>query len=141
MIHELRNFNKKTMVGYCLTCKGLVELQAVGTGYYCRKQTISMSMLNTSPEPKKRKQVKPNMKAVYSHGLTREEATRRKEENPCAICGEDTVSKLRIDHDHKTMKVRGVLCNDCNLGLGRFKDSPERLSAAIVYLTGSKIPD
>ncbi len=38
------------------------------------------------------------------------------------------------DHDHKTKKFRGVLCNNCNLALGYAKDSPEILMALIKYL-------
>lgn len=57
----------------------------------------------------------------------------------CSICGAppDTTRKrggLHVDHDHTTGSVRGLLCEPCNLGLGFFKDSPERLTAAIRYL-------
>lgn len=41
---------------------------------------------------------------------------------------------LCIDHDHTTLKVRGLLCEDCNLALGRFKDSVDYLYRAITYL-------
>jgi hypothetical protein len=41
---------------------------------------------------------------------------------------------LIIDHDHKTDSFRGLLCHNCNVGLGFFKDNPEKLRQAIVYL-------
>lgn len=51
----------------------------------------------------------------------------------CEICG-TADSTLHLDHDHATGVVRGFLCRACNLGLGNFADSPERLMAAARYL-------
>jgi len=53
----------------------------------------------------------------------------------CVICG--TEEKLVVDHDHATGKVRGMLCNHCNRGLGHFKDSPMLLEFAAQYLYAS----
>lgn len=49
----------------------------------------------------------------------------------CIICGEIPTS---IDHNHETGKVRGVLCLNCNLGLGNFKDDLDLLKNAVKYL-------
>jgi hypothetical protein len=54
--------------------------------------------------------------------------------NRCAVCHETFTETPRIDHDHTTRNVRGLLCNRCNLGLGYFRDNVTILSNAIEYL-------
>ena len=53
----------------------------------------------------------------------------------CVICGVE--EKLVVDHDHITGKVRGMLCNHCNRGLGHFRDDPTLLEFAAQYLYAS----
>lgn len=50
----------------------------------------------------------------------------------CNICGK--TANLAVDHDHKTNKFRGLLCSNCNMGLGHFKDDPMLLEFAQIYL-------
>lgn len=57
--------------------------------------------------------------------------------NKCEICKEP-IEIPYIDHDHKTGKVRGILCPQCNFGLGNFVDSIELLKAATEYLESRK---
>ena len=57
----------------------------------------------------------------------------------CAICrtpDPDHRYGWAVDHDHTTGRVRGVLCQRCNLGIGNFRESVETLRAAIHYLDG-----
>lgn len=59
----------------------------------------------------------------------------------CAICERPWVEgtkALCLDHDHVTMKVRGMLCDQCNRGLGDFRDSPASLRRAAQYLEDHK---
>lgn len=54
----------------------------------------------------------------------------------CEICLREFGPNLRrcVDHCHTTGKVRGILCDDCNISLGKMADDPERLKRAAVYL-------
>lgn len=55
----------------------------------------------------------------------------------CKICGrhqDEIKKKLHVDHCHETGEIRGLLCHNCNHGLGNFKDNMEFLQKAIDYL-------
>lgn len=54
--------------------------------------------------------------------------------NNCAICLKDITDRAKVDHNHKTGEVRGLLCSPCNTSLGGFKDSPYILKNAYQYL-------
>lgn len=60
----------------------------------------------------------------------------------CAICASKTTSgdRLHIDHDHATGAIRGLLCEACNLALGKFKDDPKILDRAAAYLRRQVAP-
>lgn len=55
----------------------------------------------------------------------------------CAVCT-NTSKILHVDHCHTTSKVRGLLCYNCNNGIGRLKDSVDILKRAIEYIKDSK---
>jgi hypothetical protein len=50
----------------------------------------------------------------------------------CALCGSGKPE--HVDHDHRTKRVRGILCFNCNRGLGKFADDVELMSRAVDYL-------
>lgn len=62
----------------------------------------------------------------------------------CCICNAQAMrQRLSIDHCHKTGKIRWLLCDMCNKGIGMFQDNPAMLEAAITYLKNrqDRVPD
>ena len=86
-----------------------------------------------------------NQKLKIAYGITLEQYNNllNEQNGVCAICGlpETSFDKrtkkvrlLSVDHNHQLQKVRGLLCNNCNNGLGRFLDDEQNLLKAIKYL-------
>jgi len=79
-------------------------------------------------------------KALRRHfGITPEDVISMLERQGgrCAICLTQTPGgkgTFHVDHDHRTGRVRGLLCRKCNIGLGCFKDDWARLQSAVSYL-------
>ena len=71
---------------------------------------------------------------LRAYGLTEDEldALMDRAEGCCEICLQE--AELHVDHDHATGAVRGLLCTNCNNGLGRFRDKPDLLRSAADYL-------
>jgi len=72
------------------------------------------------------------------YGITHSEflALIQQQKNSCAICFQQLKGgiKTHLDHCHRTKKIRGVLCNNCNRGIGYLQDSNEILESALKYL-------
>lgn len=58
----------------------------------------------------------------------------------CAICRKPPGRlRLAVDHDHSTNSVRGLLCSNCNRGIGHLQDDPEIVTAAAVYIRRAQL--
>lgn len=84
-----------------------------------------------------------NLQRDYGISVSAYEDLLKGQGDVCKICNKPETSKLRgvtknlaVDHCHKTGKIRGLLCSNCNRGLGLLQDSEEILSKAISYLKG-----
>jgi hypothetical protein len=80
----------------------------------------------------------------YNYGITIQEFDRIliEQGGVCAICGKSedmllngTPTRLSVDHNHSTGKVRGILCRKCNVGIGYFNDDVSLLERAYKYLS------
>lgn len=78
---------------------------------------------------------------INSYGLTKEQFNDLAK-NGCHSCGntqfQSGKTRLHIDHDHKTGKTRGILCNDCNSILGLLQEDVGLMDKAMEYLNVHK---
>lgn len=87
-----------------------------------------------NPEKRRRNMLRHG----YDLSVPEYDALLAKQNGCCAICGTSQCSSgrnLAVDHDHDTHRVRGLLCMNCNQGIGKFKDRTDVMMNAIEYLT------
>ena len=99
--------------------------------YPKEKKAISSSKTyrkNSTPEKRK------NHKLKHRYGISLEDykVMHLKQKGLCKICNSE--SKLHVDHDHKTGRIRGLLCFKCNNALGNINDDIKILEKMINYL-------
>lgn len=90
---------------------------------------------------------KRSLRQLYGISLDDYQAQFASQQGRCAVCGKQEAGERRnrklplcVDHCHKTGKIRGLLCNKCNLGIGNFDDDLGRLEAVIAYLRRHQLP-
>ena len=81
---------------------------------------------------------KDNLKHRY--GITEEQYDQmfKKQNGKCAICNQISEKALSVDHCHDTGKIRGLLCGNCNRGIGCLKDDENRIIKAAEYVKNAK---
>ena len=94
--------------------------------------------------------MRKNSRREYKYGITQDQYNKMfiEQNGLCKICKKPEtfinytskkIQLLSVDHDHQTGKVRGLLCNSCNNGLGHFKDNPQILLNAANYLDNGSL--
>ncbi|MDF0679191.1 MAG: endonuclease VII domain-containing protein, partial [Nitrosomonas sp.] len=77
------------------------------------------------------------LEVAYGISLTQYNKMLEDQGHRCKLCGTDEPKGNRntfvVDHCHLTGKVRGLLCNHCNTGIGKLHDDPELLMKAADY--------
>lgn len=112
-----------------------------GHAYYCKQCANSKSRKWTADHGHTQKYRESKWNAYYKHKykLSLEDRTNllKKQNFKCAICSIDLNTygtHTHTDHCHTTGSVRGILCTNCNRGLGHFQDNKDFLMKAIQYL-------
>jgi hypothetical protein len=110
--------------------------------YYMDNKEIILEKMKTKSRSQRGdrayQEYRRNIELRYLFGITLDDYNKLKENQnyKCAICGNERSEKkdFHVDHCHSTGKIRGLLCSNCNTGLGQFKDNIELLNKAISYL-------
>ncbi len=104
----------------------------------CLKRVKSKYYANDANKEQKKS---AELKRHYGITLAEYDIILQKQNGGCAICGDtepngktDRFKHFSVDHCHETGKVRGLLCNHCNRGIGLLKDSEEIVNKAYLYL-------
>lgn len=140
---SLENFSidRKKKDGKSSQCRSCVNIAGKAHYWANVEKYAEKGRKWKSAHPERYRNVDRNtaLKRVYGISESDYEKILAAQDGGCRICGSVELEKkkkvLSIDHDHKTGKVRGILCNKCNQGLGMFKDSSSLLTSAIDYLT------
>jgi len=74
------------------------------------------------------------IKSKYGIGKREYELLFQSQDGKCAICKRPSVEPLAVDHCHGSLRVRGLLCDKCNKGLGQFEDNTAFMLNAISYI-------
>lgn len=105
----------------------------------CHSAAVIVST-RKNPSPKRKADAKyaasvRHRRRLKRYGISAEEfaGLEASQQGVCLIC-QQFCGDMHVDHDHATGKVRGLLCPQCNVGLGSFRDDPARLIRAIAYL-------
>jgi hypothetical protein len=124
--HRLSSIDKSSMTAQCSVC-GPVSI---------KKKKNGKGKIGYGCKPANDRYRNGRWKTMFVIGMTVEDIQREVNivQGNCSICEKDLNDKFAIDHDHKTGKFRGILCNSCNVGLGHFRDDVKILNKAIAYL-------
>ena len=140
----------------CLADKEFFEFSLVKNTDRYRNRCKPCRALNAREkrkDPKQKKKNKEYKKRTYSKRKVKHLALKQRynisiedfdkilerQNGVCAICFQEEGFKnrsLAVDHCHTTGKIRGLLCGNCNQGIGNLRDSVNYLQNAIKYLKG-----
>lgn len=123
---------------FCIKCSSSLNKHKFKSGKLHKNYKHGLS---------KTKEYRRNCQLLRNYNITLREYREllKQQNNVCKICNKTNTKKFKnkitplvVDHDHRTGKVRGLLCNKCNSALGYFKENLINLEKAIMYLKDIK---
>lgn len=135
LFHELPPSERDNRYVYCSQCRSIAN------------RISKIRNKDTYEKYKEKSRLKEREKSLikkYGINLEQYQMIHDSQKGLCKICGNTETSlqpngkdikDLCVDHCHKTNKVRGLLCHNCNAGIGHFNDDVKKLQSAIIYLS------
>ena len=139
-IHSLSNVDRDARTADCAVCGPRVPIRVrvrKGRGdIECMIKHRENQECSRGRSRVPRKYRDRNYKRYKKYKLTQDDYDRMvaNQQRRCAICQSEPPA-LVVDHDHETGAVRGLLCRNCNLGIGFLRDDLGLLRSAARYLT------
>ena len=132
----LSNFYPHKTNKYSSICKRCCK-EAASKRWEKNKEKYSISNKKWIKQNREKRKVytrKQNLKRKFNISIEDYEKMLKDQNFKCKICKQQKDETFAVDHCHKTLKIRGLLCLKCNTGLGQFMDNIDFLKAAIIYL-------
>lgn len=139
-VKSVRSLNRSNETRLCVKCGEIKPREkfysnkrsADGIARKCKDCSYAQNKAYTQSSPASNRKSSMRYVVPRKYGISYDEYLEKKaSEMSCAICG---APSEHLDHDHVTGKLRKFLCQPCNIGIGCFSDSPERLRTAADYL-------
>jgi len=124
------NKDKSTKTGlypYCRDC------QSKKNSKYYKENGRAIISRQVDRDERRLQQRSYKLKVKYGIDLKKYYEMYEAQQGRCLVCDE-WQERLFVDHDHKSEEIRGLLCNNCNMGIGLLKDNPTVLERAVAYI-------
>jgi len=131
--HKHKNHSKDGLHSWCKSCKSILR----NKNYY-QSNKIKLALKRKQYYKTHKQEAKNNYLLLkYNISLKQYNDMFNKQQGCCIVCGRhqsECVHTLVVDHCHLTGKIRGLLCNRCNLVIGFIKDNSKLAIAIANYL-------
>lgn len=107
-----------------------------GRSYYYRTHEARLMASQKWRNLNKKQRQEKHLRSKYGLTFERYNALLDKQHNSCKLCGKNPIRTPVVDHNHRTGRIRGIVCQKCNIIIGMYESCPEVLTLVPQYLEG-----